>query len=212
MYWHNAIIAAVLALLAAGSAQAQQIYRIVGPDGKVTFTDKPPVPDGRSKISTVASSIPAGSANTANLPFELRAIANKYPVTLYTTENCAVCAIARNYLIGRGIPFAEKTVNSPDEVEAFVKISGSTQMPHMSIGSQQLSNFNEADWGQYLSAAAYPASSALPPNYKYAPAAPIIQPKEAPPSPSEPASGRPEDRPSSPSVAPAPSNPAGIRF
>ena len=28
-------------------SQAQQIYRSVGPDGKVTFSDKPPAPDSK---------------------------------------------------------------------------------------------------------------------------------------------------------------------
>ncbi|MFM2112573.1 MAG: hypothetical protein RLZZ271_1233 [Pseudomonadota bacterium] len=204
---------AVFAALCALPASAQQIYRIVGPDGKVTFTDKPPVADGRSRISTVASSIPAGTANTANLPFELQAVANKYPVTFYSTDNCAICSLARSYLVGRGIPFAEKTVNSQEEIDAFIKIAGGTKMPLLTVGPQKISNFSEAEWSQALTAAAYPANSVLPANYKYAAAAPIIAPKAGPANAPEAASEPPEERAPAPSVIPtAPGNPAGIRF
>jgi glutaredoxin len=200
-------MAGALVTLVVMPSHAQQVYRIVSPSGRVTFTDKPPAEDGKSKITTVASSLPPGSSNTANLPFELQAVANKYPVTLYTTNNCSVCIAARNYLVGRGIPIAEKTVNGPEEIEAFQKLAGETTMPFLTIGSQQLKGFVESDWSQYLTAAAYPTNSALPPGYKYAPAAPIIPKKEfkADPPPAQAAT-----QPDVPAAAP--STPGGIRF
>ncbi|RYF70578.1 MAG: DUF4124 domain-containing protein, partial [Comamonadaceae bacterium] len=78
-------------------ASAQQIYRIVGPDGRVTFSDKPPLQaDGRP--ATVAKSVPlAGAHGTdiSTLPFELRQTVGRYPVSLYTAPDCAPCGRRR---------------------------------------------------------------------------------------------------------------------
>jgi hypothetical protein len=44
----------VLNLLAIGGVGAQQLYKSVGPDGKVTYTDRPPV-DASTKVSVMKS-------------------------------------------------------------------------------------------------------------------------------------------------------------
>ena len=110
---------AALAVMAAGllapAANAHQVYRIVGPDGKVSFSDPPPPATSNAKATTSAGNPGASSgASGSALPYELRQIANKYPVTLYTGENCGPCASARSLLTGRGIPFTEKIIVSPE--------------------------------------------------------------------------------------------------
>jgi hypothetical protein len=45
-------------------SQAQQVYRIVGPDGKVTFSDQPPPPASNAK-DTAAGAGGAGGISTA---------------------------------------------------------------------------------------------------------------------------------------------------
>ena len=65
--------------LAAAAAQAQ-VYRIVAPDGRVTFSDRP---EGNAAQSVPQSGNVAG-AGSASLPSEVRNAANRYPVTLYT--------------------------------------------------------------------------------------------------------------------------------
>src|SRR4029078_3312773 len=87
-------------------ATPQQIHRIVGPDGRITFSDQPPLdPTVNAKP---ANSVPlpsgAGSGNSS-LPFELREVSTRYPVTLYTTADCGPCGAGRAMLAGRGIPF-----------------------------------------------------------------------------------------------------------
>ena len=44
-------------------AQAQQVFRIVGPDGKVTFSDKPPL-ESSAKVAPVVR-MPAGGGGEA---------------------------------------------------------------------------------------------------------------------------------------------------
>ena len=85
-------------------SQAQQVYRIVGADGKVTFSDRAPAASS-ANVSAVGANA-AGGAVAANLPFELRQVAGKFPVTLYTGDNCVPCNSGRSLLSNRGIPFS----------------------------------------------------------------------------------------------------------
>src|ERR1035437_4392209 len=98
-----------LTMFAHTSVQAQTLYRSVGPDGRVTFSDKPPAKPG--KVSELSADGTAGGASNAALPYELRQVANKYPVTLFASKECAPCDEGRTLLRSRGIPFAEKTIN-----------------------------------------------------------------------------------------------------
>ena len=188
--------------------QAQQVFRIVGPDGKVTFSDKPPA-DTKSKAEAKGASGAAGNAPAA-LPYELRQIAQKYPVTLYTGDNCAPCQSARALLLSRGVPFAEKTVKTNEDINALQRLSGDSTLPFGTIGGQQLKGFSDAEWTQYLNAAGYPSTSALPTSYKQPPATPLVAVATAPaPAPAAAPTARPA---AAPAVAPAPANPSGIRF
>jgi len=195
--------------LAAQTAQAQQVYRIVSPDGKVTFSDKPPV-ESSGKV-TANSGAAAGSTNSPALPFELRQIATKYPVTLYTGDSCAPCGSARTLLAARGIPFTEKTVNSNDDIQALQRLSGENSLPFATIGSQQLKGFSDAEWTQFLDAAGYPKKSTLPPSYRQPAAAPLVAAMQK----AAPAAAAAEARsPARPATAPpaSPVDPTGIRF
>lgn len=208
----NALIVLAASLLSP-AAQAQTVYRIVGPDGKVTFSDKPPSPASEAKVSTANASSTGGSAS-AGLPFELRQVATKYPVTLYTGDNCAPCGAGRSLLTSRGVPFSEKTVTTNEDTEALRRLSGDNSLPFMTIGSQQLKGFSDAEWTQFLNAAGYPPSSALPPNYRLPSPTPLVRlaaaPVVAPAADAAPAASA-NPRPAPRAAQPA-NNPAGIRF
>ena len=215
------MLTALLGLMAALTATLPahaQIFRLVGPDGKVTFSDKPPVTNESKVVPSAAAPSGAAGGTGASLPFALRQVTAKYPVVLYTSAKCAPCDAARGYLSGRGVPMAEKTVSTQVDIEALQRLSGATTLPFMTIGAQQLKGFSESEWSQYLDAAGYPKSSQLPAGFKNPGPAPLVAaqketvapvaanaPTEAPP---------PAAAPAAPAAAPAPgpSNPAGIKF
>lgn len=208
---------AVLACLAfIGAAGAQQVYRIVGPDGKVTFSDKPPA-EAQGRVApapTVALPSGAVAAGTGTLPFELRNASNRYPVTLYTAPDCAACGNARNYLASRGVPYSERTVTSEEDIAALKRIAGAARVPFVTIGSQQLRGFAEPEWAQYLDAAGYPKTSQLPSGYRNPPAAPLVavQRSAAPAQQAAQLAPTPAPAPQADAPSEQPSNPAGIRF
>ncbi len=205
--------------LLATAAQAQQVHRIVGPDGKVTFSDR--APEDKKAQSTVLSTASGGGASNPALPSELRQVASRFPVTLYTGESCSPCQQARQLLVQRGVPFTERSVNTNDDIDALRRLSGESALPFGTIGRQQLKGFSDAEWTQYLDAAGYPAQSRLPRGYTQPAATPLAPAKapaaSAPDAPQEAASApagrlRRQAPPPPPPGGPTPSNPAGIRF
>lgn len=195
--------------LCTGAALAQPVYRVVGPDGKVTFSDRAPSLDTPAVGTGNATT---GAGGGSSLPFSLQQIANRFPVTLYTGTDCAPCTSARNFLVQRGVPFTERTISSNEDITALQRLSGSASVPFGTIGGQQLQGFSDVEWTQFLDAAGYPKQSQLPASYRRPPATPLVTVQQVQPAAkaSTPASAQSgNDLPPS---RPAPSNPAGIRF
>jgi glutaredoxin len=196
--------APLVALLAALPSQAQ--YKVIGPDGKVTYTDRPPTTsDG--KVTALGARGTSPVATDAALPLELRQPAARYPVTLYTvTGSCEPCQTARTLLRQRGVPFAEKQVQSPEDSEALERISGGRDAPTLSIGTQTLRGYAPEVWASYLDAAGYPRESRLPASYQYPAPTSIVERREA--NAARPAAASAP----SPAPAPVPAENPGIKF
>ena len=189
-------------------AATAQVYRIVGPDGKVTFSDKPPMTSNAKVMAPGTSSGSAGASTS--LPLELRQVAAKYPVTLYVGNDCGPCASAKSMLMSRGVPFTEKTINSNDDVQALQRLSGETSLPFLTIGSQQLKGFADSEWTQYLNAAGYPIASVLPASYRPPAPTPLVAAKSVATAADTPV--RPRLAPNTEPTAPPAANPSGIKF
>jgi glutaredoxin len=195
----------------ASAALAQTVYRNVDQNGKVSFSDTPPAANAVPAAPRTSSS----TAGNANLPYELRQVVQRYPVTLYTSDECGPCGAARSLLVTRGVPFDERTVKTNEDIEALQRLSGQNTLPLVSIGSQQLKGFSDAEWSQYLDAAGYPKSAQLPASYRNPPAQPLVAAQPAVAT-APPVRTAPTPAPAAPATVPSgqvtPSNPAGIKF
>lgn len=200
-----ALATLTLACSAALTTPAWALYKVVGPDGKVTYTDRAP-----SDQPAQAMKSNGATASTDGLPFEVQRVASKYPVTLYVSNNCSACDTGRQLLKSRGIPFVEKTIVTNDDIRAFSKLEGTDQLPVVRIGQKQLIGFNQTDWTGYLDAAGYPPKSVLPMNYRWPAATPLAPQAEAKPAPTE--APRPTPRQDDASTTPSGASPSGIRF
>ena len=197
--------------VAAFGAQGQTVYRIVGADGKVTFSDKPPASTEQGKVMGTGVGA-AGAAASNGLPFELKQLNAKYPVTLYTAPKCAPCDAGRALLSVRGIPFSERTVTSSEDAEQLQRLTGENSLPYLTMGGQRLKGFSESEWNNNFDAAGYPKSSMLPAGYRNAPATPLVAVQKAVALKAE---EKPAAEPAPQAVTPTgptPSNPAGIAF
>jgi len=141
----------------------------------------------------------------------LRQLVAKYPVTLYSSSDCAPCDSARKLLTARGVPFSEKTIGTARDALALRTLSGNNAVPFLTIGAQHLLGFSVSEWTQYLNAAGYPQSSTLPANYRPSPAVPLA-PLETPAAPASAPEPAAPALPVIPATNTGPGNPAGIRF
>jgi glutaredoxin len=146
-------------LLAPASACAQ--YKWTDADGRVVYGDNPPR-DARN-IQRIDARGASGDADAlAALPFDLRRAAREFPVTLYTTRDCPPCEAARALLRARGIPYAERTVTTPQDIEALEKLGHGKRLPVLTVGRQTQREFEAGAWNALLDAAGYPRASQLP--------------------------------------------------
>jgi glutaredoxin len=178
-----------LALLCCAMLAQAQMYKSVGPDGRVSYSDTPPSAAAARQVENRA--LPSAGAGPSTLPYALAQAAKAHPVTLYTSDQCPPCASARAFLAARGVPYAEKTVSSNVDIAALRAAGGEAQLPFLTVGQAREQGFEEGAWNNALSAAGYPKASQLPKTWSN-------------PAP-QPAAPRPADKPA---VAPAAQAPA----
>jgi glutaredoxin 3 len=65
-------------------------------------------------------------------------------VTVYTTQYCPYCVLAKELLKRKGVPFEEIDVGQDDELRAeVVRKSGRRTVPQVFIGEQSIGGFEE---------------------------------------------------------------------
>ncbi|MEZ5615684.1 MAG: DUF4124 domain-containing protein [Rhodocyclaceae bacterium] len=149
----------LLALSLSVSANAQTVYKWVGKDGKVHYSDQPP-PKEIKKVEQPR--LRAGSIDTSGLPYETQQAAQNFPVTLYTTPDCvSECANARDLLNRRGIPFRENSVVAAEDGEKFKKALGTDKLlfPSLIVGSRKQIGYETDVWHGLLDSAGYPRTA-----------------------------------------------------
>jgi glutaredoxin len=208
--WRLAVLMAAVAATQPAWAQ----YKVVAPDGSVTYTDRPAT-TGPARVAPLR---PQVAPPESGLPADLAVVVQRYPVTLMSTGNCASCDAGRALLRSRGVPFNERTVATQADSQVLQRLSGARDLPVLTIGQQVVRGYQEQDWVAYLDAAGYPRTSRLPPGYR-APAATALAEGAAPSAAAgdpavAPAPGsiiRPPAPPAAAAPAPAPTGPA-FRF
>jgi len=192
---------ACAALLAALPAWA--LYKVVGPDGKVTYTDRPPTSDAGKAVPLTGNA--NGAPAAASLPYALRNAVSRFPVVLYTVSDCDSCDRGRDLLRSRGVPFQERIASSDADKAAWQSKLSSSQAPVLSVGGQMLRGLSVDQWNAYLDVAGYPRESQLPANYSAPPPQPLIDRPAPVPVP------EPEPAPAAATAPPPPAS-GGFRF
>lgn len=177
----------VLAPLLAGAQQ----YRWIDKDGRVQYTDAPPPAgardvrrEGPASGSKPAVSAPAPAGAEQPVPFEVARVQKDFPVTLYTSPSCKeTCEQARGALNRRAVPFKEVQVWEPETHEELKKVSGSTEVPTITVGRSMQKGFESSAFDILLDSAGYPPAGAFPARAQKAPPPPegfVALPVEAP--------------------------------
>ncbi len=189
---------ALAALVAAAAAQAQQ-YRWVDDKGRVQYTDR--APPATAKEVRKKDFRPGSTAQKPPAPYELQVLQKNFPVSLYTSPNCKEpCALARDALNKRGVPFGEIQVWDPETNEALKKVSGGAEVPTLTVGRTVQKGFEAGAYDALLDSAGYPREGILPVGQQGVP---------PPPEGYVPVSERPQEKPVAEPVKPEAPEPLG---
>jgi glutaredoxin len=146
--------------------------------GQINYGDRPPA-NAQNLLRIDLLTI--GEHTQSLLPYQVRRAASNFPVMLFTARNCPPCATAREFLNKRGVPFAERTIETGDDATELKRLTGAEGVPVLTLGAQPLLAFSPEDWHNGLDATGYPRTSMLPPSFKQEPARPLTA-KAAPPA------------------------------
>lgn len=144
----------MLCLLAASLSAQAQAYRWVDPaTGRTVISDTRPPPNAKS-----VSKAKDPSQNTEGRSFAVLKAAEAFPVTLYTSPDCiSECKQARELLNGRGVPFAEKMLQKPEDVAELKQLVGDAFIPSLKVGKQSTRGFEAGAYNNLLDLAGYPS-------------------------------------------------------
>jgi len=146
-------LVAMLALLAAGAAAAQTIYRWTDDKGKVHYTSNPPPKAGASEVRERVNSY-SGPVEVQRAPAAAKgksAVAG--PVLMYATSWCGYCAKARAYFAKNGIAYVEHDIEQSAAANAEFKRLGGKGVPLILFGRQTMSGFSEQSFDALLARA-----------------------------------------------------------
>jgi glutaredoxin len=135
------------------TGQASEMYRWVDSRGIVHYSDMPSPNAEIINPGKFSGQVAPGD----DLPYATRIAQQNFPVTLYVGAGCGdTCDKARSLLNKRGIPYAEKKLNTKDQIDAFKKQSGSDIVPTLAVGNSYLKGLQSEQWNGELDIAGYP--------------------------------------------------------
>lgn len=163
------VLAVLLGVVLTTPAAAQTTYRWIDKaSGQTVYSDQPPPPgvrystQGRTSTGEASDEASTTAPSSPSSPsYAVRQAAAKYPVVLYTAAHCTdPCQQARTLLNGRGVPFAERMLGTPKDIEDFTKRFGDAAgIPSMSVGQQTVSGLETGAWNNLLDLAGYPKTA-----------------------------------------------------
>lgn len=146
-------LAALVILLAAlpAVAVAESMYKSVGPDGRIAYSDSPPAKGRLEKTlkfeSAPASPLPASYIEALRkLRASEAASAALGDVVLYSAVWCGYCTKAKAYLASKGIAYQEIDVDTPAGMAAFAQVGGGKGIPLLVTASQRIQGFSTASY------------------------------------------------------------------
>ncbi|MGE5089289.1 MAG: DUF4124 domain-containing protein, partial [Candidatus Levyibacteriota bacterium] len=145
------------ALGLAAPAWGQTLYRYVGADGHVVYSDQPP-PQGAKDVQ--AKQLQGNVIQTDKTLLATRQAMQGFPVTLYTFDCGDVCRDAQALLAQRGVPHATVDVSTPEGGTRLKALTGGQSAPVLQVGDKLMAvGYNESRWQALLDQAGYPKSA-----------------------------------------------------
>jgi glutaredoxin len=150
--------------VAAGAVHAETLYKVVGSDGKVTYTDRPPA-EGSTVTSLQFANAPSSPLPESVLKYQAelqKSLQNRLaqagkpepggtPV-LFIATWCGYCTRAKAYLKAKAIAFREVDIDTADGGRAYFEAGGRKGVPLMVAGDKRLQGFSEGAYDKFFAA------------------------------------------------------------
>jgi glutaredoxin len=141
-------------IAASGNVHGAGLYKWVDKNGKVHYGDQPAEDAIKPEHKKFSSDV---TTSDDDLSYSTRKAKSEFPVTLYVAANCGdLCNQARSMLNKRGIPFAEKNLQTNEDITTFKTKYGGNSTPSLTVGKTLLSGFEATQWNSELDTAGYP--------------------------------------------------------
>jgi glutaredoxin len=163
--WRRAVLgAALLASLFvpfAGEAPAATLYKSVGPDGRVTYSDQPP-PEGTVQKTLSFAELPSSPLPEAVLRYREglekgvqkrlteAARARAATLQLFTAPWCGYCRQARAHLAEKGVAFQELDVETAEGQRAYAALGGGSGVPVLAWKGERLQGYSRASYEAFF--------------------------------------------------------------
>ena len=120
------------ALAASMAVPAQTVYKSVGPDGRIVYSDQPPTTGKLQKtlkFELASSALPASAASFMEQfrkthPSGSPVVAAVKGVTLYSAVWCGYCKQAKAWLGGHGVAYTNIDIDAPGGTAALAQATG----------------------------------------------------------------------------------------
>lgn len=142
------------ALLSSPGAVGDNVYRSIGPDGRVVYSDQPPVTGTVQKIYS-SENLPASPVPEATQRYrrELQSSMNRRlanqaipagDTRLFAASWCGYCRKAKAYLGQKGISYREIDIDTAEGEASFAQVGGSDGIPLLLHNGQRVRGFTPA--------------------------------------------------------------------
>jgi glutaredoxin len=144
------LLTPVLLVLFLNQASAG-IYSWTDENGKIHFGDRPPIDREADEITVRINTYESASEIT---PVD-GLTASKSKIVLYTTQRCAYCRKAKQFLNRRNIKYTEYDVETSKKGRRDYKQLNGRGVPIILVGDQRMNGFSEERMASMLESAGY---------------------------------------------------------
>jgi glutaredoxin len=149
MTYKSAVRFLVLCALLVGATTGSQagIYKWVDADGRVQFSDHPPMDGGAEQVElpeiNTYQAISVEAVERIDTRPEEPRLGGSKKVLMYSASWCGVCARARRFFEAEGIPFRELDVEKNQTARREWKRLNAGGVPLILVGGKRMSGFSE---------------------------------------------------------------------
>ena len=155
-FFYQLVIVIFIGISTTASSYADTMYKSVRPDGKVVFSDRPPIEGRIEKTMTFenlpSSTLPKETTSYVEQLKRLKAsapvVASREGVVLYSASWCGYCVKAKAYLVGKGISYQDIDIDTENGKTAFAQSGGGKGVPLLLAGGRRVQGFSPAAYDE----------------------------------------------------------------